>query len=322
MKQMARWIAFGFALTLTMLAGAARADYPEGPVRLVIPYPPGTGTDTLARFVAKKLEDRLGKPVVPENRAGSSGMVAAQSVIASPPDGHTLFFVANAPVATNVALFTKLPYDPVKDLVPIARLASAPMALLVPAASPYRSAKELMAAAAAQPGKLNYGSGSATYNIATEWLLSLASARANMVPYKGAAPALADLAGGQVDFALAEYSGALPLISSGKLRILGVTTDKRIPNEPDTPTLQEAGYAGYSPVAWWAMFAPAKTPPAVVERLEKMLLEILASDEAAQFLRKAYMVPFAADAQGLRKYQLSEIARELRVVEQAKIPRQ
>lgn len=247
-------------------------------------------------------------------------MVAAQSVIASPPDGHTLFFVANAPVATNVALFTKLPYDPVKDLVPIARLASAPMALLVPSASPYRSAKELLAAAAAQPGKLNYGSGSATYNIATEWLLSLANARANMVPYKGAAPALADLAGGQVDFALAEYSGALPLITSGKLRILGVTTDKRIPNEPDTPTLQEAGYPGYSPVAWWAMFAPAKTPPAVVGRLEEDAAGHHGHRRGGAVSGQGVHGAVPGGCTGANAVQLSEIARELRVVEQAKIP--
>ena len=308
-------------LGAALAVGSVRAEYPEQPIRIIVPYPPGTGTDSLARFTARKLEERLGKPVIAENRAGSSGIVAAQAVIASPADGYTLFFVANAPVATNAALFSKLPYDPVRDLSPIARLAYGSFALVVPANSPFKSARELLAAAG-QSGKMNYGSGSATYQIATEWLLSLASAKANMIAYKGAAPMLTDLAGGQIDFALAEYSGVLPLSASGRLRMLAVTSDKRQASAPDTPTLQELGYKDYAPVAWWAMFAPARLPAAIAEKLERTLLEIYSSEDARQYLAKNHFVAFPADAAGLRKYQMAEIEREQRIIEGAKIPRQ
>jgi len=308
-------------LGAALAVGSVRAEYPEQPIRIIVPYPPGTGTDSLARFTARKLEERLGKPVIAENRAGSSGIVAAQAVIASPADGYTLFFVANAPVATNAALFSKPPYDPVRDLSPIARLAYGSFALVVPANSPFKSARELLAAAG-QSGKMNYGSGSATYQIATEWLLSLASAKANMIAYKGAAPMLTDLAGGQIDFALAEYSGVLPLSASGRLRMLAVTSDKRQVSAPDTPTLQELGYKDYAPVAWWAMFAPARLPAAIAEKLERTLLEIYSSEDARQYLAKNHFVAFPADAAGLRKYQMAEIEREQRIIEGAKIPRQ
>ena len=316
-----------FALAGTALAGilgpgSARAEYRELAIKLVIPYPPGTGTDVLARFIGRKLEERLGKPVVPEQRVGSSGMIAAQAVIGAPADGHTLFFVANAPVATNVALFQKLAYDPVKDLAPVARLALGSFGLLVPAASKYRTAQELMAAAAANPSKLSYGAGSATYQIATEWLLSLASARANHVPYKGAAPVLTDLAGGHIDFALAEYGGAQPFIRSGKLRLLAVTADRRLAAEPNVPTMIESGYPDYAPVAWWAVFVAARVPQPVIDRLERALLDIMATDEAQQFLARNNLVAFPADAKTLRRYQLDDIERETRVIEAAKIPRQ
>ena len=302
--------------------GARAQQYPDKPIRLVIPYPPGTGTDTLARHTARKLEERFGRPVVPENRAGSSGIVAAQAVIASPPDGYTLFFVANAPVATNAALFEKLPYDPVKDLTPIARVAQGSFGLVVPAASPYRTAKELLAAAAAQPGKLNYGAGSAFYSIATERLLSLASARANNIAYKGAAPVLTDLAGGQIDFALAEYGGLRPFVQSGKLRLLAVTSATRVAAEPDVPTLRESGYPTYTPVAWWAVFGPPAMPRPVVERLERALLEQFATEDTRRFLLENNLAPYPADARELAQFQKAEIEREVGIVRDAKIPRQ
>ena len=179
-----------------------------------------------------------------------------------------------------------------------------------------------MAAAAANPSKLSYGAGSATYQIATEWLLSLASARANHVPYKGAAPVLTDLAGGHIDFALAEYGGAQPFIRSGKLRLLAVTADRRLAAEPNVPTMIESGYPDYAPVAWWAVFVAARVPQPVIDRLERALLDIMATDEAQQFLARNNLVAFPADAKTLRRYQLDDIERETRVIEAAKIPRQ
>ncbi len=320
---MGRMLPHAVAMTVAALIcpSAHGQAYPVRSIRIVVPFPPGGGTDILARAFGQKFTEAWGQPVVVDNRAGANGNIAAEFVARSPGDGYTLFVCTVGTHAINPAIYSKMPYDPVRDLSPIARLAYGSFALVVPANSPFKSARELLAAAG-QSGKMNYGSGSATYQIATEWLLSLASAKANMIAYKGAAPMLTDLAGGQIDFALAEYSGVLPLSASGRLRMLAVTSDKRQVSAPDTPTLQELGYKDYAPVAWWAMFAPARLPAAIAEKLERTLLEIYSSEDARQYLAKNHFVAFPADAAGLRKYQMAEIEREQRIIEGAKIPRQ
>lgn len=310
-------------LAATAVPGtAALAQYPDKPIRLIVPYPPGTGTDSLARYTARRLEEKLGKPVPVENRTGAFGFIAAQAVTGAAPDGYTLLFTANAPVATNVAAFKKLPYDPVKDLDPVALLAYGPMGVFVPAASPFNSVKELIEFARQNPKKLNYGFGSATYSIATEWFLSLGGAQGNGVPYKGAAPALADLAGGRLDFVVADYSGAIGLLKGNKLKILAVTVDKRIAAEPNVPTLQELGYKDFFQVAWWAVFAPAKTPRPVVEVLEKTLLAIYADAETSALLAKSNFTAFGGDARKLREFQMAEIDKDTRVSEKAGLPKE
>lgn len=306
----------------TLMPLAASAQFPEKPVKLVVPYPPGTGTDTVARYAAKRLEAAWGKPVVVENKPGGNAIIAAQAVVNAAADGYTLLFAANGPVTTNVALYKELPYDPVKDLAPVARLAFGPMGLFVPASSPYRTAKEFFDDAKQHPGKLNYGSGSATYNIASEWLMSLAGSSARAISYKGAAPALTDLAGGQLDFVIADYSGALPLLQGGKIRMLAATTDKRLPSQASVPTLQELGYKEFFQVAWWGIFAPAATPRAVTATLEKSLLDIFSDKESADFLARSHYIAFLGSAEELRKFQVSEIRRESRLVDQFKIPKQ
>lgn len=299
----------------------AQAQFPEKPVKLVVPYPPGSGTDTIARYTARRLEASLGKPVIVENKVGGNAIIAAQAVINSPADGHTLLWAANGPVTTNVALYNKLPYDPLKDLVPVARVAYSPMGLYVPANSPYKTAAELFDAAKKQPMKLNYGSGSATYNIASEWLMSLVGARANGVSYKGAAPALSDLAGGQIDFVIAEYSAGLPLVQAGKIRMLALTSDRRLPSAPDTPTLQELGYKEFFQVAWWGVFAPANTPKSVVSTLEQSLQAAFTDAEGKEYLLKNNFSSFTGGADELKRFQEAEIKRESRLVDQFKLPK-
>ncbi|MDB5822085.1 MAG: transporter substrate-binding protein [Herminiimonas sp.] len=322
MKTLRNILALGLLALSAVAAGPALAQYPEKPIKLVVPYPPGTGTDTVARYTARRLEGALGKPVVVENRAGGNAIIAAQLVIASPADGYTLLFAANGPVSTNVALYEKLPYDPTRDLIPVARLAYGPMGLFVPANSPYKSAREFFDDAKKRPGQLNYGSGSATYNIASEWLMSLDGTSAKAISYKGAAPALTDLAGGQLDFVIADYSGALPLMQGGKIRMLAATTDKRLPGQASVPTLQELGYKEFFQVAWWGVFAPAGTPRPIVATLEKTMLDAYADKDAAEFLSKNNYIDFRGSAEELRKFQQAEIQRESRLVTQFKIPRQ
>ncbi|WP_420995795.1 Bug family tripartite tricarboxylate transporter substrate binding protein [Cupriavidus sp. 30B13] len=320
MKQSVAMMAL-FGLSLAPHAAFAQGEYPDRPIRLVVPYPPGSGTDTVARYAARRMETALGKPVVIENKPGGNAIIAAQTVINAPADGYTLLWAANGPVTTNVALYEKLPYDPLTDLEPVARLAYSPMGVYVPAASPYKTAAELFADAKKNPGKLNYGSGSATYNIATEWLMSLVGAKANTISYKGSSPTLTDLAGKQVDFAIAEYSAGLPLVRGGKLRMLALTSDRRMKSEPETPTLQELGYKEYFQVAWWGIFAPKGTPKPIVSRLENTLLTAFKDAETAQYLEQNNFSSFTGTAEQLRAFQKSEIERESKLVNRFNIPK-
>ncbi|QET06816.1 tripartite tricarboxylate transporter substrate binding protein [Cupriavidus pauculus] len=300
---------------------AAQAEYPDKPIKLVVPYPPGSGTDTVARYAARRMEAALGKPVVIENKPGGNAIIAAQTVINAPADGYTLLWAANGPVTTNVALYDKLPYNPLTDLEPVARVAYSPMGLYVPADSPYKTASDLFADAKKRPNKLNYGSGSATYNIATEWLMSLVGAKANAISYKGSSPTLTDLAGKQVDFAIAEYSAGLPLVKGGKLRMLALTSDRRMKSEPEMPTLQELGYKEFFQVAWWGVFAPKGTPKPVVTRIESTLLTIFKDAETAQYLDQNNFSAFIGTAEQLRAFQKTEIERETKLVERFNIPK-
>ena len=309
------------AIVAVLPISTARAEYPERMIRLIVPYPPGSGTDTLARYTARRLERELKQTVIVENKTGGNAVIAAQAVITSPPDGYTLLWAANGPVTTNVALYEKLSYDPLVDLVPLARVAYSPMGLFVPARSPYKTADQLFAAIKAKPGALNYGSGSATYSIATEWLLSVVGGKANAIPYKGAAQAITDLIGGQVDFAISELSAALPAVGSEGLRILAVTSERRMPNLPEVPTIQEIGYPDYFQVAWWGVFAPKGTPTATSELLERLLLKIYGDDETKEYLNKNNFSAFVANASDLRKFQEAEILRETMLVKQFNIPR-
>ncbi len=312
----------GTTLGVTMVGGAsAQAEFPNQPIKLVVPYPPGSGTDTVARYTARRLEGALKHPVVVENRAGGNAIIAVQAVTASAANGYTLLWAANGPVTTNVALYEKLPYDPLKDLQPVARVAFSPMGLFVPANSPYPDAKSLLDATRSQPDKLTYASGSATYSIAHQWLLSLFGGKAVGVPYKGSAPAVMDTASGQTDFTIVEMSAALPQVEAKKLRLLAVTSDRRMPSHPDIPTLQELGYKDFFQVAWWGVFAPAATPREVTEKLEKTLLSIYRDAETKEYLDRNNYSAFLGTSTELRQFQEAEIKRESRLVEQFKIPR-
>ncbi len=312
------------AIGTTAVVAHGQSDpgsFPAKPIKLVVPYPPGSGTDTVARYAARRLEGKLSQPVVVENRTGGNAIIAVQTVTGAVPDGYTLLWAANAPVTTNVALYNKLPYDPVHDLTAIARIAYSPMGLLVPANSPYQTAIELLNATKANPMKLNYASGSATYNIATEWLLSIAGGKANLVSYKGAAPAMIDLAGGQVDFTIVELSAALPMVKSGKVRLLAVTSDKRMPSEPNTPSLQELGYKDFFQVAWWGVFGPKALPDTIRTKLEDALLSTMADAQSKEYLQQNNFSEFLGKGQVLREFQAKEIERESRLVNTFKIPK-
>lgn len=311
------------AVALLLLAQPFNAGaYPDKPIRLVVSFPPGSGADTTARYVAQKLGERLGKPVVVENRPGANSFIASMAVASADADGHTIFLASNSPMATNVAIFKRLPYDPVKDFAPVARLTRGVMAVVVPGSSGVKTIGDLVARSRAQPGTLNYGAGAASYQVATELFLQLAGGRATPVPYKGVAPALSDLAGGQLDFAFVDLGAVVPFLQSGKVRLLAVSSDRRFDAFPKVPTLQESGFRDYYMVNWTGAFVPARTPASVVDLLDKQLQAIYRLPETAMKVRQSYGEPFVGDANELRRFQLEEISRWEQAARQAGIQKQ
>jgi tripartite-type tricarboxylate transporter receptor subunit TctC len=242
------------------------AGFPARTIRIVVPFPPGGVTDRLARVVAQKMQEHWGQPAVVENRPGASGMIAAEAVAKSAPDGYTIMMGHIGTHAINVSLFSKLPYDPVRDFAPVSLLVSVPNVLLVHPSVPANSVQELVALAKARPGTLNFASpGSGTSgHMSAELFKSLAGIDIVHVPYKGPGPALQDLVAGQVNMLFDTVASSMPQVRGGKVKGLAVTTRERSAIAPDVPTMAESGVAGYEIAPWFAAYAPAGTPPAAV----------------------------------------------------------
>jgi tripartite-type tricarboxylate transporter receptor subunit TctC len=265
------------ALTLSVLALHASAQpYPARPVRVLVGFAPGGPNDIIARAYGARLAEDLGQPFVVENRTGAAGNLAAEAVARAAPDGYTLMLGSTGTNAVNPALYAGLPFDPVRDLAPVSIVATSPSALAVHPGVAARSVQELIALARAQPGKLTYasaGSGSSQH-LSAELFKQAAGVDIVHVPYKGAAPGITDLLAGQVDMSFAPVANVVPYAKTGKLRLLGVTSAARSSFTPDTPTIAESGVPGFEVVTWYAMFATAGTPPAIVERLNVGLRKI------------------------------------------------
>ena len=253
----------------TASTGSGQA-YPAKSVRMVVPFAAGAGSnDIMARLIAQKLTDALHQQFVVDNRPGASGIIGTDIVAKAQPDGYTVLMMSLT-FTVNPSLFAKLPYDTVKDLTPVTMVASAPLMLVVHPSVPAKSVQEFIAYAKANPGKLNFGSGGpgTTPHLAGEMLKTMAGLQMTHIPYKGGAPALADLVGGQIQFMCENIPGTLPFAKAGKLRALAVTDLKRSPLLPELPTLDESGLKGYQIVGWNGMFVPAGTPQAIVAKLQ------------------------------------------------------
>ena len=269
---------FLLSLFCVLLAGAAVAqNYPAKSVRMVVPFAAGAGSnDIMARLIAQKLTDALGQQFVVDNRPGASGIIGMEIVAKAPPDGYTVLMMSLT-FSVNPSLFSKLPYDTVKDFVPVTMVASAPLMLVVHPSIPVKSVQEFIAYAKANPGKLNFGSGGpgTTPHLAGEMIKTMAGVQMTHIPYKGGAPALTDLVGGQIQFMLENIPGTLPFAKSGKLRALAVTDLKRSPLLPELPTLDESGLKGFQIVGWNGLFVPAGTPQAIVNKLQSEVAKAL-----------------------------------------------
>ena len=258
----------------------AQGAYPNKPVKIVIGFGPGSGTDILARMIAEEMRLALNQPFIVDNKPGAAAQIAATAVAKSPPDGYTLFLTSNSSHSVNPHLFKKLPYDPIADFTPIGGIAYFPFILAVNADLPVRTPQEFVAYAHANKGKLNYAYGTSAVQIPAEALNRLAKLEATGVPYKSSPPALNDVVGGQAQFIVVDLASARPHLQSGRLRALAVTTSKRTGLAPELPTIEETlGLRDFDLAAWTGLFAPAALPKEVQDKLSATLLQIMAKPE-------------------------------------------
>jgi tripartite-type tricarboxylate transporter receptor subunit TctC len=306
----------------TGVLGAPQAgaqSYPAKPIRLVLPYPPGGGSDTIARPLAQRLTGRLGQQVVVDNRGGAGGSIGMENAARSAPDGYTIVMALTAQLAVNPSLFRKLPYDPVKDFVPITLMADGPYILVVHPSLPVKSVKEFVALARKRPGEIAYassGNGSGGH-LAAVLLGSMTGIKMLHVPYKGGGPALVDLLAGNVQMLFSTYAAGKGHIQSGRIRALAVSTAKRPSVIPDLPTVAEAGVPGYDSGVWYAMLAPAGTPRDIVDRLNREIIAVLKDPGYAKILFNGAIDPVGSTPEALAKRISAEIAKYAKVIKEA-----
>jgi tripartite-type tricarboxylate transporter receptor subunit TctC len=310
------------ALAAMMLAcGATAQNYPNRPIRVVVVSTPGGSVDTMARTIGPKLAEKWGQQVIVDNRPGAGGAIAAEIVSRSAPDGYTLIMGTVASFATNVSLRRKLPYDPVRDFVPISLVATQNLMLLVHPSVPAKSVKELVALAKKQPEALSFASaGNGTGgHLSGELFKMLAGVQLLHVPYKGVAPAIIDVVSGQVTMTFASILSSLPQVKAGKLRALAVTGSQRSPAAPQLPTMVEAGVKAYESATWYGLLAPAATPPDIVSKLNTEVVAILKNPEMHDRLSKEGADPVGNTSAEFGRFIQSEIDKWRKVIQAAGI---
>jgi tripartite-type tricarboxylate transporter receptor subunit TctC len=309
-----RWF-LGVLLALVAALACAQT-YPTKPIRLVVPFPPGGATDILARDVAQKLTEAWGQSVIVDNRPGAGGNIGSELVAKSSPDGYTLEMGTVGTHAINASLYAKMPYDHVKDFTPVILVAGVPNVLVVNPALPANSVAELIAYAKANPGKLNFASsGNGTsIHLSGELFKVMAGVQITHIPYKGSAPALQDLLGGQVQMMFDNLPPSLPQIKAGKLRALAVTSLTRAPALPDVPTLSESGLPGFEASSWFGILAPAGTPAPIVAKLNAEIAKWLATPEAKEKLAKQGANAAGGTPDDFAKHIAAETAKWAKVV--------
>jgi len=282
--------------------------FPNKPIRIIVPFTPGSSADTASRFFGSQMADKLGQPFIVENRPGGSGAIAMSAVKNAAADGYTLFLASNSLMSVNPLVIKSLPYDPGQELKPIGGLTRGVNVLIVSAQSKYRTLGELIDAGKKGQG-LNGGTYSWGYRLAAEWLANLSGMKLTNISYKGAAQVLTDTASGQLDFAVVSLDGAASMIRSGQVRALAISDERRHKEFPDVPTIKESGYPEYVNYSWDSLYVMNQTPQAAVDKLAGTLQEVLATDESRAFVEKAgrQLMPYAPEA--MHQYQVSELKR-------------
>jgi len=302
------------------LAAVKAQPYPARPIRLVVPVPPGGSNDVLSRITAQAMSPGLGQPVLIDNRSGAAGMIGADNIAKSAPDGYSLLNIQASFVA-NPALRSKMPYDTLNDFVFVGLMARAPLLAVVHPSLPVKNIKELVALAKAHPGQINYGTpGIGSYTqLATELFRRMAGINIVHVPYKGIAPALTDLMGGHLQLAMTSPPSVMSQVQAGRLKALAVGSEKRSVFLPDIPTIAEVGYAGYRADYWWGIAAPAKTPIEIVNRLATELNKALQSAELKQRYAAEGAEPSVMTREQLTQFIATDIARWRQVARDANV---
>jgi tripartite-type tricarboxylate transporter receptor subunit TctC len=297
---------------------ALAQSYPSKPIRLILPFPPGSPSDMVGRTIGQKIASQIGQSVVPDNRPGAGGTLGLALAAKSPPDGYNVL-VTSPTIAISPLLYSNLQFDPLRDFTPVARLATIENVLVVHPSVPAKTLKEFIALARRNPGKLNYGSGGAgtTNHLGNELLKSLQKINMTHVPYKGATLAAGALISGEVDEVILGVAPALPFIKAGRVRPLAVLSEQRLKTLPDVPTAEEAGVPGLKIAIWYGMFAPAGTPPDIVARLHREVSTALQDPELLKRMSNAGMDPWLGTAEELGSHLRSEIARFAKLAKSA-----
>lgn len=307
---MSSWLRLACAALLAGAAWSAQSQvaYPTQPVKVIVPFPPGGGTDVVTRLLADKIRAATGWTLVVDNKAGAGGNIGMDAVAKSKPDGYTVGMGQTANLAINPSLYAKMPYEAAKDLVPVALVAGQPVVLVVNASSRFKTLADLVAAAKERPSTLTMASaGNGTVgHLAGEMFAKLAGIKVSHIPYRGAGPAATDLLGGQVDFYFATPQTVVSFVKSGRLRALAVSSAKRVPVLPDVPTVAESGYKGFEASDWKLLVAPAGTPPEVVKRLNAEVEKAMSKPETLAQLLAEGSVPMSGSPQQAAQYVKSE----------------
>ncbi len=308
-------LTLGLAALMPATVLAQPKDFPMRPLKIVVPFTTGSTSDAASRFFAEQLTSELGQQVLVENRTGANGVIAIQALLSAPADGHTLLLGAISLLSINPIAVKNLPYDPVRDLKPISGIARGMNVFVVPADADMRTLADLVARAKTRAQPLNLGSFAPGYFLSAEWFARLAGITFNPVPYKGQAPILTDLVGNQLDLALVDLGGALPLLKSGKVRAVAVTGETRHPEMPDVPTVRESGYPEFVRYSWGGFYVRADTPDALTNRLADAMQNVLARPQSKQFAARQAQELMPYRPAEMLKFQLDELERMRKVAD-------
>ncbi len=319
MKLKSLAIAMLTACTALIHIACYAQPYPNKAITIVVPFTAGSTTDGLARAIGNEIAKEIHQPVLVDNRAGASGAIAAQFVAQAAPDGYTIFLTTNTTQSANQFLFKKLPYDATRDFAPIAALVKGYLMMVTNPNVPANSVAELIALAKKNPGKLSFAAGSSSARVAVEQFQQMTGTQLLHVPYKANPQAIVDLVGGQVDMMIVDLATSLPQAKAGKLRALGVSSPQRLALAPELPTIEEAGVRGYEFSFWNAAYAPAKTPDAIIKRLNELMVKAVNTESVRKFVGTYGMEPYTTSPADLAVFQAAEIERWGRIIKTAGI---